>query len=176
VTEEFRYDEEPNLPPTILSVPGWPQINTMHWVDSSTRSEFQLRVQVRDENVDQQLFAHIRIRRLADPTPRFREEEVLRNGMPVRDFDLFIDTTGLQQYECHRLELVVSGSFVRGFNQPLDFDRVPDGLSDDRAYASWTILEGEGSNTPDPEKLKIFNSCDAMENLLAPETVEGSAQ
>jgi hypothetical protein len=132
---------------------------------------------VRDENVDQPLEAHVRIRHEADMVPEWAPPiPVPPSGNPVRDLTIFIDTDGLQFYTCHRLELVVSGSFLPDFIEPGAFQYVLPEDRDDLASAAWWILEGEGSSTPDADRLRISRSCDAFAVLLAADTVMGGAE
>jgi hypothetical protein len=172
VTEEITFEEEPNSPPVILTRSGQPEIGTNVWIDNSTQSEWQLRVQVRDENVDQPLEARWRIQTQDQMQPPFVSRPILGGTEPVRELDIFVDTAGLQLYECHRFELVVSGSFIPDRVEPPFFRIVLD--EDDLAYASWEIWEGEGEIlTPPESRLKIFDSCTAFEPLLSNETPLG---
>jgi hypothetical protein len=177
VTDAITFDEEPNLPPIVLSKVGEPEIGSIVWIDKFAMPQWTLGVQVRDENLEQPLEAHWRIRTRDERSPRFHPLPVPSvAGSPVRDLDLFIDTAGLQDYECHRLELVVSGSFIEGLTDPDSFAFVRPEHLYDLAFASWWIWEGEGRDTPDASKLMIFDSCDAFEDLMAAEPTLGGPQ
>jgi hypothetical protein len=178
VTEEIPFDEEPNLPPVILSKPGEPEIGSIIWIDKSALPQWMLRVQVRDENVEQSLEAHFRIRRQIEMYPRFDSLPVpSATGTPLRDLDIFVDTAGLRDYECHRLELVVSGSFIAGLTTPEDFQFVMSEDQSDIAFASWWIWEGEGRDTPDANRLAVLESCVGFgEYLTAEPTLEEQQQ
>jgi hypothetical protein len=176
VTEEITFDGEPNLPPVILTRPGEPTIGSIVWVDSSTQSQWTLLVQVRDENVEQTLEARWRIRQQRDMQPPFVSRLIPGGSEPVRDLDIFVDTGGLTPYRCHRFELVVSGSFIPELTEPQFFDVVLPANRSDIASASWWIWAGQGRDTPDMNKLEIFDSCEVEDAQPVETVVEGGAQ
>jgi hypothetical protein len=175
VTEEIPFDGEPNLPPVILSTPGEPKIGSIVWINKSALPRWMLRVQVRDENVEQPLEAHFRIRRSSEMFAQFDSLPVpSATGTPLRDLDIFVDTASLHDYECHRLELAVSGSFIEEETSPETFQIVTD--RSDIAFASWWLWEGEGRDTPDANKLAVLESCAGFEEYLTAEPTLGDPQ
>jgi hypothetical protein len=76
-----------------------------------------------------------------------------------------VNTANLVNYRCHRLELLVSGSFI-GFTDPERFGLVAPGDETDVASAVWWIWEGQGETTPIARKGEIAESCEAIEDVL----------
>lgn len=179
VTEEFTFEAEPNVPPVLLSVAGEPKIGRIFWIDNSVQSQFELKVQVRDENVEQPLEAHVRIQHQDEMAPAWAPPIAVPPaalGNPVRDLNIFIDTEGLQPYTCHLLELVVSGSFFPDVTEPELFQYVLPEDRDDLAFASWLIWEGEGPSTLPADKLHIIESCEPFADMIGAETIPGGAE
>ena len=179
VTDEITFNDDPDLPPAILNKPGFePKIGGLIWIDKSKLTEWPMQVQIRDENVRQDLVGHWRIKRLRDEgmfEPRFDIAPVPIGDEPVRDFPFNVQTDDLREGECHRLELAVSGSFFIN-NAPRYFDEVPAGREDDFAYAWWWIWEGDGDNNTSPDEAKaLLDTCNASEQLLMPAAVNMGA-
>jgi hypothetical protein len=172
VTEPITFETEPDLPPVILSKAGEPAIGRIVWIDKSMQSQWLLKAQVRDENVEQELEAHWRIVTEDEPLPEFQSRPVEVADQPVRDLEIYVGTDGLLDYRCHRFELAVSGSFLPFIGRS-SFDRVALDDEDDVAYAVWWIWEGEGEAlTPDDRKVAISNSC-PTEDVRAAGTTQG---
>jgi hypothetical protein len=166
VTDPITFNDEPDLPPSILNKPGFePKIGGMLWVKKARTPEWDMEVQVRDENIQQEIVAHWRIRHEGNMRAAFEATTVPRGDQPVRDFVFSVQSDDLREYRCHMLELAVSGSFFRHETRPQFFDMVQN--EGDIAYATWWILEGDGElDTPDEQRLSIFNSCETIETLL----------
>jgi hypothetical protein len=177
VTDEITFNDEPDLPPEILSSPSSEPIGGVFWVDKSDRrlTEVPITVGIRDENVRQGLTAHWRLRRReGEELPMFVSDDVPAGDEPVRDFTLHVQTGDLVEGECHRLELAVSGSFyINKTSNPIYFDKVPEGRESDVTYAWWLIWEGR-NDLVGSEYEKLVSSCIASENFLnaPPPTME----
>jgi hypothetical protein len=164
VTDEIMFEGEPNVPPVILDTPdSRAPIGSHIWIDSSADTKmWTLDVLVRDENIDQPLVAHWRI--VSDPNvlvPFFPQE--LQPGQLERDLTIRVQTETLKLGVCHRLELKVSGSFLKKTTPPY-FDAVRDGAEHDIAGAVWWLWEGEPQASAE-EKARLLDSC--------PESVDG---
>lgn len=172
VTDEIQFPQDVPYPPTIVGVPGAEfQIATIIWIDlkGHAQNEWKLPVRIRDDNVDQTLEARYRVLQPGEPSPRWARDEIAPSGSPVReDYEVKVRFGDLLPGECHRVELVVSGSFLRRTENKF-FDVLNDEgeASGDIARASWTILEGDPSD-PEIEKKKalLLDSCKAIESLF----------
>lgn len=169
VTDEITFDDELDLPPVILNKPGFePKIGGIVWIKKGRLPMWDVDVQVRDENVGQELAAHWRIVHEDDMAPGFSSTELLGGDQPVRDLKFPVQTDDLRDGECHRLELAVSSSFFPFRTAPMYFDFVPEGREGDVAYAWWWIWEGDGEDSiTDSEARTLVASCNAIESLLA---------
>ena len=166
VTEEYTFEGEPDLPPVILGKAGFPEIGKIVWIDN-VRSEWRLQVQVRDENVGQELQAQWRVQHQEDMMPPFVVLDIPVSDGPIRELEIVVNTGNLLEYRCHRLELAVSGRFF-GWPEPEFFGRVPLGDEADVARALWWIFEGQGPDlTPPAQQAAINASCPTVENLTA---------
>jgi hypothetical protein len=172
VTDEIGFPEEEQFPPTIIDVPGTEiPIGAIFWVDleGHIQNEWSLPVRIRDDNVEQTLKARYRILREGDPLPAWTESEIAPSGVVTReDYTVTVPYGELRRKECHRVELVVSGSFLRR-TDPRFFDVLNDeGESyGDIARVAWTIWEGKGErDTLDGDKVLLINSCAAIESFL----------
>jgi len=176
VTDEFHFQAEPNLPPVFVNRPGEPEIGEHIWIDNSVQSQRRLGVRIRDENVEQELELHWRIRQDREMVPEWAAVPVpTASGNPERDVDIFINADRLPRYTCQRLELVVSGSFIPELIEPEYFAFVVPEDRSDRGFALWWIWEGEGIDTPDQNWLQIAKSCPALD-LPATDTVAGGME
>ena len=171
VTDEIMFESEPNFPPVILDAPPpTAPIGDHVWIDSSADVKtWRLDVRVRDENITQPLVAHWRV--VADAgrkDPSF-EHLNLSPGLLVRDLPIFVQTEALELGTCHKLELVVSGSFFKKLD-PAYFEAVPDGAEDDVAKAVWWLLEGDMHASAE-EKARLIDTCNAVNGVVADESV-----
>lgn len=165
VTDKQTFEGQPNSPPVILSKTGQPTIGMIVWIDN-VQPEWQLEVQVRDEDVDQVLQAQWRVWRVDDPDPMFDTlDDIERTGEPIRNLQIRVNTANLVNYRCHRLELLVSGSFI-GFTDPDFFGLVAPGDEADVARASWLIWEGQGLDTPPMQLAEIAQSCETIKGVM----------
>jgi hypothetical protein len=179
VTDEITFPEEPQFPPTILDVPGTDTpIGGILWVDlKQVTNEWRLKVQVRDDNIDEVLEARYRVWVGGEPAlPAWESAEIPPSGAAMREtYEVPVRFGYLRDDTCHRVELAVSGSFVRR-TAPVYFD-VLNGQGerdDDIARASWTILEGEGeAKTDDVQALLLLRSCETIEAFLQQPALEG---
>ncbi|MDH5676479.1 MAG: hypothetical protein OEZ06_30445 [Myxococcales bacterium] len=175
ITEDLRFEEESDVPPVVLDVADTrTPIGSSFWVDfysdTSTSTELKIDVLVRDENVEQDLWARWRVTTKTRMTPDFQPLPLPGDGVLKRDLQITVSQGDFREGECHRLELVVSGSFLdpedpqRG-KDPNLFDYTI--KADDLGYASWWIWEGTGAGTTeDSKKAALLASCDAIEDLV----------
>ena len=173
VTDPIDFPEPVAYPPSIGDAPGGVPIGSTVWIDlGAAMNEWEFPVQVRDDNVEQTLFARHRVRTEDNPTPAWTEVELAPSGVPVREHKVELFRGDIEQGRCHQVELVVSGGFF-GRDDPPFFDAV---LSvEDIARASWTIWEGKGEReTSEAEKALLVDSCNALADFLG-QTVAGEA-
>jgi len=171
VTDRIEFEVERNVPPVILDKPGteYP-IGEIVWIDrdppvdpSTAPNEWSFDVTVRDENVRDELEARLRVRTDREPNPDFTPNQVVQQtGAVNRTFKVTVDLGQLRTNECHRVELVVSGSFLDR-SEPLFFDVAQP--PEDIGEASWIVWEGNGNPTP-AEAQAILSSCDAVDDFL----------
>lgn len=171
VTDEIMFENEPDFPPVILdALRPVARIGTHVWIDSSADIKtWPLDVRVHDENILQPLVAHWRV--VADDTrkdPSF-EEVKLPKGQLVRDLRILVQTEALELGTCHKLELVVSGSFFKKLDPPY-FEAVPDGAEADVAKAVWWLLEGD-MRAGAEEKARLIDTCNAVSGVVALDSV-----
>jgi hypothetical protein len=167
VTDTIEFDGERNTPPMIFDAP-FPvaKIGDWLWIDKSARTMFELRVKVREPNVNEPLLARWRVVSKNDPEPPFDQKEVARTGEEVRDLAIDVQTDVLHDGECALLELAVSGSFEER-RDPQFFASTNSEDDRDLAIVMWTIWEGEGPPRTTPEeKARLITSCPSNEKLL----------
>lgn len=168
VTDQISFPEEEQFPPTIVDVPGTEiPIGGIFWVDlDKPQNEWELPVRIRDDNVDEELTARHRILKESELLPAWTEDTIAPSGVPTReDYKVKVPFGELRRRACHRVELVVSGSFVkRSHPSPKLFDVTE--VEDDIARASWTILEGKGVEALTDDKALLLDSCETIETFL----------
>jgi hypothetical protein len=167
VTDEITFPEEVPYPPTIVDVPGSEiPIGTILWLDIDQRTghpqnEWRIPVRIRDDNVDQELQTRYRVLREGSLLPPWTPDVIAPSGSPTReDYEVKVRFGDLRPGQCHRLELVVSGSFLRR-TDPRFFDVLNDEgeMNGDIARASWTILEGSATTA-------FVDSCKAIPTFV----------
>jgi hypothetical protein len=173
VTDPIDFREEPNFPPSFISAPNAPAINTVirYTRAALMTTPLTLRVRVRDENVLQPLQVQRRIRGMNMPTPNFEPIDVAPTGEPIRDVQVFVPVSELVA-SCSLLELAVSASFISGTNSGFANRRQED--IDDVAFASWQLWEVQ---TPNPEAAElgaVAKECPDVTDLTSPTPVGAS--
>ncbi len=171
VTDKIVFPVDPDIPPTILDEPGTqtPKIGAIFCIDKPATPEWSLTVKVRDQNPQQELWAHWRVVGDNDPTPPFEKDMVPLPavGQLGRDFTFKVQSDTLQEGKCHHLQLAVSGSFFDHtdprFDDPRYFD-FPSNI-DDLAEASWWVWEGK-CDPATGDSARLLASCQAK--LLTP--------
>lgn len=169
VNDEIMFEEEPNFPPVILDAPNpVVRIGEHIWIDGSAVPMLDLDVRVRDENINQELIAHWRVLGQGETLAEF-DDQVLPPGLLVRDLRISVNSArSIDDGRCHRLELAVSGSFLKNQKRKEVFDVTLDNADIDTAV--WWIWEGRGeAGTLPQEKAALVDSCDAIEALLTAE-------
>jgi len=171
VTDEIMFENEPNFPPVILDAPSpTAPIGSHVWIDSSADVKtWPLSVRVRDKNINQPLVAHWRVVADAERKDPSFEPLNLPPGLLVRDLKILVQTEALELGTCHKLELVVSGSFFKKVD-PAYFEAVPDGAEDDVAKAVWWLLEGDMHASAE-EKARLIDTCNAVNGVVASDSV-----
>jgi hypothetical protein len=97
--------------------------------------------------------------------------ELPASGALIRNLDITLPSSQLTQDNCHRIDVVVSGSFRQDADDPGDFDEV--NIEWDLAGASWWIFEGDSQLATAEQRLKIIDSCETIDTLF-PITVTGA--
>lgn len=160
VTDSIEFEQAENWPPVILDKPRTSApIGGVIWIDlDSDQNEWSFDVDVRDENVDEELFARVRIQTQDNRFPDYGPDQVVqRTGRAMRELTITIPKGALRKGECHRLQLAVSGSFITRPG-PEYFGATR--LADDLALASWMIWEGKGPLQVSQEQaLELVESC-----------------
>ena len=170
VTEPWSPPEPANVPPIIQadpSNPSSPEIGSIVWLNTDDPSprEWEFAVVVISEDPLRPLEAHWRILKQNDRTPAYTTIS-LDTGERIRHVRINVTSSALQLKQCHRLELAVSGSFLKIPNlERVLFDQTTMGHEEDLAKASWWIWEGKGSQTLDDQKLQVLNTCNAIETV-----------
>ncbi len=157
VTSEIDFQVEENVPPLVLDKPGEEgTIGSVLWVDIDD-TNWELLVDVRDENIGQPVTARWRVQTEEQDEPEFKQAELAPSGTARRELRITLDQGDLVAGECHRLQLVVSSSFVEG-STPNRFDITSP--VEDIGRANWWLWEGMGEASADPdEALRLINSC-----------------
>lgn len=152
VTDDIEFRGQEDLPPTfVFRPPSKPaaigetlRLDTAR-LESEGTTNVTFSLQVRDDNLLQDLETQVRLRTLASPTfseVLIKDAEVgpviSGSGRAVRDVQFSLLTTELRNGHCHQLQLAVSGGFLdrEGF-RPFG---VPD-LPGDVAIATWWLWE-----------------------------------
>jgi hypothetical protein len=155
VTEPIDFPETVDYPPEILAGPNGPSIGAIiNIIKIDHPTGWQFTVRVRDQNVNQPLEAHVRIKRSLEDRPVFEPQFVQPGDRPERTLLVQVDTNALTSSRCHQLEIAVSGSFGEVENG--GFDSIPSG-STDLARASWWIWEGD--TNVDAVLASVADSC-----------------
>ena len=164
VTDEIMFESERNVPPVILDAADRSKapIRSHVWIDrSAVPKMWTVAVQVRDENIDQPLVARWRV--VNDTEDVYFDQLDLQPGQLLRDLSITVLTETLLLGKCARLDLVVSGSFIKS-NDPRYFDLTTAGTPEDVAYARWWLWEGERGESAEAQA-ELLKSC--------PGTVDG---
>jgi hypothetical protein len=151
----------------IVAAPSTPPINSVIWINKSEQSMWSMAVKVRELNVTQELGVHWRLVNKDDMTPPFFSADLLPQGdQALRDLPFDVQSDTLRDNECARLDLAVSGSFIKRSDPGL-FAETKNDENTDIAQASWWIWEGLGqADTSMTEKAHIAASCPTDETLL----------
>jgi len=140
-------------------------------VSSAPSWTFPLRV--RDVDVDQELEMQWRIFTSSGPKERKPTRIVPATGEQVREFSITVDKGQLVTDSCHRIEIAVSSSFVKPFeDESEDLTRFADvdvANRFDVALFTFWIWEGEPSAN-DPNKL--VETCGAQLVQMTATTVQ----
>lgn len=177
VTDRIPFEAKPKEPPAILdSQTSSLKIGDLFWVDRSSSTEWPMQVVVRDANPNRELKARVRLLDPDfDPTnpedlpPPFQSIDVPKSGSELRDFPFTVPTSFLSLASCHRLELVVSGSFSKRAEAqgPAFFSYLDEDDAADIAWAKWWVWEGTTDSAMQPDKaMRIVESCSAGTEVL----------
>jgi hypothetical protein len=171
VTDQIEFEGEQNVAPMIIDVPGAAHaIGHPFWIDKSARTMVSLPVNVREANVSEPLQARWRLVSKDDPQPMFAEQAVTVTGEELRALRIDLETNRLQDGECARLELAVSGSF-KPRHEPIYFKVTESEDDRDLDTVSWQIWEGPGlALTSTVERSRLAASCPSDETELTPLT------
>lgn len=173
VTDKIPFEPKPREAPAILDSPtSTIEIGDLFWVDrSNARGMWPMQVVVREANVNREIVAHVRV---VDPQvdlsnpenrqPQFETFDVPKSGTALRDFPFTVQTSALAPASCHRLELVVSGSFKKS-QQSGFFDYLDPEDAEDIARAKWWVWEGNPDSAMGMEA-NIVRTCNARSDLL----------
>lgn len=175
VTDPIEFDRPANNPPAfVMERPPKLQLGEIKYLSArDVPSGWKFTLRVRDQDVDQELEAQWRI--VTGGTARKRKSTIIipATGAQVRELTIPVDQGELDTDSCHRVEIAVSGSFVKPFEGDMeDLTRFADVDVDDRfdiAMFTFWIWEGE-PNANDPAKL--VETCGAQ--LFIAPTVAGA--
>jgi hypothetical protein len=168
VTDTISFHPEPVGPPIIESSPTFrTKINDTFWVDANDGPEWTMEVVVRDKDPDRELLARYRIyvpskTDLRERAPQFEQFTVPKGSVEdpeERTLPFKVPTTALEPDTCHRLELVVSGSFDPKQSAGFWFDVPRETVNEhDIDAASWQVWEGDPLM---PASEKLVTTCAA---------------
>jgi hypothetical protein len=134
VTDPIEFKEEKSFPPFFVNIPGSnTPIGSMIAINlddlakaGSGPQEVRLKVQVRDENVPEVLQTRYKLTTVSvidsttenainsqDTKFRVFSRELAPSGIPLRPYELAIETSLLSPGQCYALDLVVTGSFTQ---------------------------------------------------------------
>lgn len=154
ITEDLKFHGQVDAPPALVFQPrSKPPIGATLRVDTDAfeamnETELEFSLQVRDQNLEQDLETQIRLRTLV-ASPAYTEvkirdvvpgPKIVGTGELVRDVTFPLLTTELRDGHCHQLQLAVSGKFI----DPSQFDeRLFAGpvQSGDVTIATWWLWE-----------------------------------
>jgi hypothetical protein len=163
VLNEKEFDVEEPVPPVIVDRPSSVPIGSILWLDAEAQNSWEIVVDVRDPNLQDELQARWRVLTEGRTNPPFEQLD-LPPGSNPRELLIQLDQGDLELGRCHKLEVVVSSSFL---------DRTDPGVfdiflePDDIGRANWWIWEGDGELEANSENnLSLLRSCNALEALL----------
>jgi len=153
VTDDIEFRAQDDLPPafvfrprsTPVAIGETLRLDTAR-LESEGTTNVKFNLQVRDDNLQQDLQTQLRLRTLVSPTfseVLIKDAEVgpaiLGNGRTaVRDVEFSLLTTELRDGHCHQLQLAVSGGFLDlGEDRIFAFPELPG----DVAIATWWLWE-----------------------------------
>lgn len=158
VTEDLLFEGQEDVPPAFVFKPrSIPAIGATLLVDtdqleSEGRTELTFELQVRDDNVLQDLETQIRLR-TNEVVIKDVEPGVIRaSGNAIRDVKFRFLAAELRDGQCHQLEFAVSGNFLE-FEEERIF-AFPE-VEDDLAIATWWLWETNADTTPPVD----FDTC-----------------
>jgi hypothetical protein len=188
VTDPIDFENEPNVPTSLLAAPGSSiGIGEPFWIDREQRTDtgefvtsWSLSLQLRDENLGDELEARWRVVTVGRPQPNFDCVRFSEGLTPIRDLELTIKESDLSPRRCHRLELIATRmeAFFRAgerceLQDPATFSFIEFEDVEQPARASWVIFEGPGAaDLTQEEKGLLIDSCNALEDLLSSATTE----
>lgn len=167
VTDEIKFSEPENHPP--MFVPGARRVaqGDLIYADKDERTSWPFALRVRDIDIAQDLEVHWRVVTQGSDLRR-RTIALPAEGSALRDFELIVNPTDLSFDYCHRVDVAVSGSFNKPFDDepedPFDFNGRTDFY--DLVELSFYIWEGDPSAN-DP--IKLVETCPTQ--LYEPPTV-----
>jgi hypothetical protein len=160
VADPIDFEPPRNNPPAfVIEQRPKLQVGDILFVDNRAAPSWSYTFRVRDPDVTQPLEVHWRIINGSDADPdREPTKSLPVNGSTIREFDIVISSVRLNSDECHRIEVAVSGSFLK----PFEGDDEEFGLflersdRDDLALFSFWIWEGELSSN---DSQKLIDTC-----------------
>jgi hypothetical protein len=179
VTEKIPFEPDPLEPPQILdSRTSMVDIGDHFLIDKTTQAMWTMQVVVREQDPSRELRAHYRVYEPIKQTdPPFEQRVVPTGGVDpeLRDLSFTVSSDTLSPGKCHKLELAVSGHFLKDEEEPtMDvsapafFKFVDPRYADDRAIAVWYVFEGKDNDTLAPD---LAQSCGASTVFLTPPKV-----
>jgi hypothetical protein len=157
VTDPIDFEPPANNPPAfVMERPPKLQMGDIKYVRKQSAPSWTFTLRVRDQDVEQELEMQSRIVTSGEPRDRKATRIVPATGEQVREFSIVVDQGEIEPDTCHRIEIAVSGSFVRPFeDETEDLTRFADVEVENRfdvAIFTFWIWEGEPSAN-DPTKL-----------------------
>lgn len=182
VTDPIDFEPPVNNPPAfVMERPPKLQMGEIKFVSASSASSppswtFPLRV--RDVDVDQELEMQWRIVTGGVPQSR-KATQVVRAGEQVRDVPITVSRGELETDTCHRIEVAVSGSFVKPFDDETEdltrFAEVEVANRFDVAFFTFWLWEGDPSANDPPKLVETCGAQPVQVTATSPDSTGGAA-
>jgi hypothetical protein len=179
VTDPVDFEVEQGSPPMLIDKPRTggsddSPLNSWFWANKDDGIGWTFSARVRDEDVLEDLQLHWRIVTHMQDTPAFESLDILADGVTVtRPFNIFVEPGLLNESECHKLEIAVSGNFTDQ-TEPAYFGLAL--VPDDVARGVWWLLEGDRDLLAQGQAKQIIDTCDALDAPVVQAGIAGQGE